>query len=55
MPSYAMLLVYQFKFPLTCLRHLSENRIEALPDKIFEGVKNLKGLWVQLITYETIS
>ena len=32
------------------LRYLSENKIEALPDKIFKGVENLKAMWVQLIT-----
>ena len=36
-----------------CLRYLSENKIEALPDKIFKGVKKLRSLWVQLITYKT--
>ena len=37
-----------------CLRYLSENKIDALPDKIFKGVKSLKALWVQLITYKHI-
>ena len=27
-----------------CLRYLSENKIDALPDKIFKGVKSLKAL-----------
>ena len=41
-----MLLYFKIYFIIhsTCLRYLSENKIEALPDKIFKGVKNLKAL-----------
>ena len=37
-----------------CLRYLSENKIDALPDKIFKGVKSLKALRVQLNSYKHI-
>ena len=49
-----MLMYFKIYFIIhsTYLRYLSENKIEALPDKIFKGLKNLKALWVQLITYK---
>ena len=52
-----MLLYFKIYFIIhsACLRYLSENKIEALPDKIFKGLKNLKALWVQLITYKKIT
>ena len=51
-----MLMYFKIYFIIhsTYLRYLSENKIEALPDKIFKGVKNLKALWVQIITHKRI-
>ena len=46
LPSHIMLLYFNIYFIIrfTCLRYLSENKIEALPDKIFKGVKKLRSL-----------
>ena len=56
LPNHVILLYVNIYFIIhfTCLRYLSENKIDALPDKIFKGVKSLKALWVQLNSYKLI-
>ena len=46
LPNHIMLLHFNIYFIIrfTFLRYLSENKIEALPDKIFKGVKKLRSL-----------
>ena len=56
LPNHVILLYVNIYFIIyfACLRYLSENKIDALPDKIFKGVKSLKALWVQLNSYKHI-